>query len=44
MALAITVGLIRPVRHYVNFAELVRHCASMVLALLVSYNLKIACY
>ena len=33
-----------PVRHYVKFAEPVRHFASMVLAILVGYNLKIVCY
>ena len=44
MKLAIIVGQIRSVRHYVKFAESVRHIVSMVFAILVGYNLKIICY
>ena len=44
MALVIIVGQIGSLRHYVKFAEPVRHCASIVLAILVDYNLKIVCY
>ena len=32
------------VRHYVKFAESVRYFASMVLAILIGYNLKTVCY
>ena len=32
------------VRYYVKFAEPVTHFASMVLDILVGYNLKIVCY
>ena len=42
--LAIIVGKIGPVRYYVKFAEPVKYCTSMVLAILVAYNLKIECY
>ena len=31
----------RPVKHYVKFAEPARHFGSMVLAILIAYNLRI---
>ena len=31
-------------KYYVKFVEYVRHCASMVLAILVGYNLIIVYY
>ena len=42
--LAIIVGYMEPLRRYIKFVEAVRHFASMVLAILVGYNLKIVCY
>ena len=43
-ALVIIFGYMEPVKYYVKFVEPVRHFASMVLAILVGYNLKIVCY
>ena len=44
IVLAIMVGQIGPVRYYVKFAEPVGYFASMVLCILVGYDLKIVCY